>query len=1532
MTSVLEGVVITAGKPLVDTDVGNSAAKEDTVEMLKTAAAEQRFRIMLSAADVDRQLETRIKVLARFSLKPFHPYDEEAFEDWVDEAAAIVTRNQICLPIFQEAWANVARPGYALKIAAIPLQPTYEALATKVAQIYFIKSKYVCHLERTIFYPPEIESVMEAQMWVEANVARYTRLCNRWNRSMMVKDDQLIGIATAALPKKIRKVVQSHLPENPTLETIWNRARKDEDIEMVDFSSKAPIKAFPATLKDVPMKESSSSSKKSKLDEAKSCTRCGGTGHFAKNCPKKDYRCRQCHNIGHIAKACRTIVKTDADGRISTKVEDKKGETVIKQRKDATVKDKLASAEGTLRMIKDKAEQKAVTASQRRKEKAEKEGKIPKKKKIIHFEGAAEEESEKPDEDSSENEDSETDEEIFHSLEACLAHAKSKQREAVVRITAIINNVKHDMIADTGAARSLCSGSAAILLGLEESGGKAKRFIGLGEVSGTPMKPVKVMFPRAEGMVRFWRINGMEIPTLLGRKDLVKFRVLIDPEKNLLINKDTLLPVNVFSVSESTETKIDTMTQKALGATDIELLESGKKLLLSKCAHLNSELQKKVWQLFDQHKGVWLRPNAGGACKHAAQFKVKGSPVKLKQRHMAPELKAELEKQIADMLNAGVIQKSKSAWGAAPLFVKKKDGGWRLCVDYRKLNQQMVSDQYPLPLLWQQVQKTAGHLYYITIDLNWGFWNLPLHPESRHYTAFITHLGLYEFKVVPFGVKNSPPEFQRMMDTVMAELLSKNVVCYVDDIIIYGNKIPEILELLREVLRTLCNNGLCIKLEKVTILQPQVLMLGHIVDANGIRPNPIKVQGIRDAQMPRNAKQMKSFLGSVGFLRKFIPNCSTITAPLARLVKKRVPFIVDDEVLDAFYELKALVSEHTMLNSPRGTGEFVITCDASDVGVGGSLMQNQEGELEILEYASRTLNQTERNWSTYEKEAFAIRWAVERFQDYIRTTGALLLTDHKSLEWIANSTSGKVRRWALFLQQFDLRIMHISGELNHVADWLSRSRSDDDVFNDDNEVGIPQFVGEERTLLEQEGAETSNILYLRIPTLTDLQIATQQEESVELDKYTYLSADGVRYHTRTHATYIPKVYRETFMHYMHASKRGMHGGINKTVRSLRKWVWWPSLAKDVSEYIQGCLTCKRVQPLNRRMYLANVLVRAMPFELISIDSVGPKNWWGKSWYYVVIIDHASRFLMARASKEPVTARFVIEMLKNQWLPAFHAPYAILTDRGSEYMAKEFREYALKQVGCALVKTSPYYPQGNAVNEASHKALGNMLRAANENLEMTFEDHLREAVQVHNACPHVATNQSPYYLLFGMEPTMPGWQSLQWQEKAVEVRVPKLQEHRKKEMVRLMLLKDEHLRLTRDKIKIGDWIVYLITDAERPSIHDKYSMSWSLPAKVVELKDKACVVLEWLVAKPRQVPLAHVRKLQGEVPASLQPLNYRALTKELPKAKQVTVTGKPVTWDELLQKADREVQGTSGIDTEIGSLERKRRKVSSPKST
>ena len=244
------------------------------------------------------------------------------------------------------------------------------------------------------------------------------------------------------------------------------------------------------------------------------------------------------------------------------------------------------------------------------------------------------------------------------------------------------------------------------------------------------------------------------------------------------------------------------------------------------------------------------------------------------------------------------------------------------------------------------------------------------------------------------------------MDSVLADI--ENVLCYIDDMVIMSNSFSDILNSLTCVLQRLQDWVFFIKLSKTELLRENVTLLGHVISLKGIRPNPKKVQAVQRARPPANKGEMKSFLGLVSYLRRFVPNYSEIVAPLVQLTKKNQPFVFSAECQSAFETIRDRVREHVLLEAPRGDGRFVLLCDASDTGIGAVLMQLQDEELAILEFASKSLTKAERNWPTYEQEAFAIRWAVVKFEDYVKTGRVLVYTDHKSLEWMFKAQIGKV--------------------------------------------------------------------------------------------------------------------------------------------------------------------------------------------------------------------------------------------------------------------------------------------------------------------------------------------------------------------------------------------------------------------------------------------------------------------------------------------------------------------------------------------
>ena len=377
------------------------------------------------------------------------------------------------------------------------------------------------------------------------------------------------------------------------------------------------------------------------------------------------------------------------------------------------------------------------------------------------------------------------------------------------------------------------------------------------------------------------------------------------------------------------------------------------------------------------------------------------------------------------------------------MFVAKKTGEWRMALDYRPVNKHMIPDAYPLPETWDLCQKAAGHRYYTALDWNNGFWNVKLKEGCKGLTAINTPIGLYEFNVLPFGIKNSPAECQRVMDHVFAEA-DEYSTRYIDDIVFWADDEETHDERLRNMLKLAVDGGIYLKLKKIIICKEEVDMLGHMVGLRGIRPSPSKIQGVFQATAPKNQSEVRGFLGLTSYLRNYVPHLAEISEPLTRLTRKDQPYVWAEEQQLAFQEVKEAVCDAISLAAPKGRGPFLLITDASDIGLGCVFAQEQEGEPVILSFASKKLTPAERNWSVSERELYAIVWACRKYHSILRGAKVIVLTDHAALKYLDTlAVAGKIQRWALWLQQYDLTVRHMKGKDNSVADWLSRNPEDE---------------------------------------------------------------------------------------------------------------------------------------------------------------------------------------------------------------------------------------------------------------------------------------------------------------------------------------------------------------------------------------------------------------------------------------------------------------------------------------------------------
>ena len=415
-------------------------------------------------------------------------------------------------------------------------------------------------------------------------------------------------------------------------------------------------------------------------------------------------------------------------------------------------------------------------------------------------------------------------------------------------------------------------------------------------------------------------------------------------------------------------------------------------------------------------------------------------PVRVRPYPIPYALRDTISKEVQDMLAMGIIRESSSPYASPPVLVKKPDGSNRFCVNYKALNACTVFDGEPMPDPEDVFIKLRGKRYKSKMDLSKGYWQIELSSESIEKTAFVTHEGVFEFLRLPFGLKNAASSCNRLMRKVLDGL--DCVGRFVDDVIIFSDSWQDHLRDIRLVLERLKNAGLTVKPSKCKFGYEEIEFVGHKVTVEGLSPREQKVREILDVPRPTTKRQVKSFLSLAGYYSRFIPLYSDVSEPLTQLIKKGQPNRVKWSLpqQSAFDKLKAALSELPILKIFDASKSIFVQTDASEVGIGVSLLQEYDGILHPVRYHSRKLKPAEKNYSTIEKECLAIVWAIERLKVFLYGREFVLLVDNKPLSFLksSNMKNARVARWALFLQDWSFTVKSIYGSENHVADFLSR--------------------------------------------------------------------------------------------------------------------------------------------------------------------------------------------------------------------------------------------------------------------------------------------------------------------------------------------------------------------------------------------------------------------------------------------------------------------------------------------------------------
>ena len=424
-------------------------------------------------------------------------------------------------------------------------------------------------------------------------------------------------------------------------------------------------------------------------------------------------------------------------------------------------------------------------------------------------------------------------------------------------------------------------------------------------------------------------------------------------------------------------------------------------------------------------------------------------PKRQPARRLPFALRQEVSRQLREMQSQGVIQLSKSPWASPVVLVKKKDGTHRFCVDYRQLNSITKTDNFPLPRIDDLLDQLGESKYFSSIDLASGFWQIQMHSSSQEKTAFVTPHGLYEFRVMPFGLKNAPGVFQRLMQQVVSSLNSGSgpdfVSVYLDDILVFSKNLNEHLEHLRLVIQRLVEVGLKLKPSKCKFAQHELEYLGHVVSREGLRTNPNLTEAVVDFPRPQSVRDVRRFLGLASYYRRFILHFAKIARPLHKLTCKDTRFDWSPECQIAFQELKQRLSSVPVLAYPNFDAQFVLETDASIKGLGAVLSQAQEGgNLHPVGYASRALSPSEVHYGITDLETLAVVWAISHFSHYLYGNRVVAYTDHTAVKSVleAANPSGKHAQWWTRVYGRGIKevtIRYRAGRENINVDALSRS-------------------------------------------------------------------------------------------------------------------------------------------------------------------------------------------------------------------------------------------------------------------------------------------------------------------------------------------------------------------------------------------------------------------------------------------------------------------------------------------------------------
>lgn len=745
------------------------------------------------------------------------------------------------------------------------------------------------------------------------------------------------------------------------------------------------------------------------------------------------------------------------------------------------------------------------------------------------------------------------------------------------------------------------------------------------------------------------------------------------------------------------------------------------------------------------------------------------APVRNRAYRVGNQATQTIEQRVTELKDHDLIEPSQSDWASPVVLVRKKDGELRFCVDYRKINAKTKKDAYPLPRIDDLLDALGGSQYFSSLDLAAGYWQIPIHESDREKTAFITPSGLYQFKVMPFGLSNAPATFQRIMDALLSGIKWQRCLVYMDDVIVFARTFEEHLESLQLVFDKLREAGLHLKASKCKFARPSLPFLGHVVSREGIHTCPDKTHAIQQLQAPTNIRELRTFLGMCSYYRRFIDHFADLAEPLHALLRKPTAnFVWSAKEELAFRTLKEKLAEPPILQFPDNRRPFTVDTDASNYGLGAVLSQlGDDGQLHPICFASRSLSPAERNYHTTERECLGVVFGVSTFHPYLWGTQFTIRTDHAALTSLLTTKEpqGRLARWVLLLQGYTFDILHRPGTSMGHADGLSRlppihtigtvsPTADDEQPTSDTDPQVLNATPATHTDVRQAQRADPEfgllIQYLESKTLPpDDQLAARILRYAPLyviDPWTqklYYRKPGHR-----RRLVIPAPLRSMILHSAHENRWAAHAGISRTISHLSARYFWPNMTRDITSHIESCEQCQKTKrPRRAPRGLLTPFGASRPFELLSMDFLGPFDTSPRgNKYLLVVIDHFTRWPEAIPTVD-CTSDSVAYALSLHILARFGFPRRILTDGGTHFNSQSLKAI-FASIGAKHLKTSAYHPQTNGMTERFNNTILQGLRKLCADARSNWDMAIGPVLFAYRNSVHAATGYEPALLLYG----------------------------------------------------------------------------------------------------------------------------------------------------------------------------------------